>query len=95
MGPSFRPDELEAITRIEGKTRRFPFIDADAKTATLEAPEPIELVNDKGKHTFFCSNNRPQVLDLIWLHEDASLPLTIDIAFSITGTLSDHRELSL
>ena len=55
----------------------------------------LALVNDDGIPTFFCPPNRPQVLDLVWLHEDASLPLTIDIAFNMTGPSIDHRELSL
>ena len=46
-------------------------------------------------NTFFHANNWPQVLDLVWLHEDASLPLKIDISFSIANPASDHRELSL
>ena len=55
----------------------------------------LALVNDDGDATFFRPPNCPQVLDLVWLHEDASLPLTIDISFSLTGALSDHCKLSL
>ncbi|MFI5456191.1 MAG: sigma-70 family RNA polymerase sigma factor [Isosphaerales bacterium] len=47
--PNFRPDELEEILRLEGNDRRFRLIDADAKSATLQVPDPIEPVNDKGK----------------------------------------------
>ena len=53
------------------------------------------LVNDDGDATFFRPPHHPQVLDLVWLHEDGSLPLTIDISFLLTGALSDHHELSL
>ena len=55
----------------------------------------LSLVNNEGEHTFFHANNRPQVLDLVWLHEDVSLPLTINISFSITGATSDHHALLL
>ena len=55
----------------------------------------LSLVNDEGSPTFFRPPHRPQVLDLLWLHEDASLPLTITIAFDIRGAHADHRELSL
>ena len=47
--PDFRPDELEEISRIEGNDRRFRLLDADAKSAVLQAPELIEPVKEKGK----------------------------------------------
>ena len=55
----------------------------------------LALVNDDRNATFFRPPNRLQVLDLLWLHKDASLPLTIDISFTLMGTLHNHRELSL
>ena len=55
----------------------------------------LSLVNDDGEHTFFQGADHPQVLNLLWLHEDTSLLLTVDICFNITRLLSDHRELSL
>ena len=55
----------------------------------------LSLVNDDGTPTFFRPPHRPQVLNLLWLHEDASLPLTIDIVFDIRGPVLDHRKLSL
>ena len=45
----FRPDELEAISRLEGNDRRFRLIDADARSATLRRPAPIEPVKEDGK----------------------------------------------
>ena len=55
----------------------------------------LALVNDDGIATFFWPPYHLQVLDLLWLHEDAPLPLTIDISFALTGTQQDHKELSL
>ena len=55
----------------------------------------MALVNDDGIPTFFRPPNWPQVLALVWLHEDASLPLTIEISFDIAGPCADHHELSL
>ena len=46
--PSFRPDELEEITRLAGKDRLFRLIDADGKAATLQVPDAFEPTNDKG-----------------------------------------------
>jgi peroxiredoxin len=45
----FRPDALREIIRLEGKDRRFRLVDADAKSATIQVPDPIEPVNDQGK----------------------------------------------
>jgi len=45
----FLPDELEEISLLEGNDRRFRLIDADAKSATLQAPAAIEPVKDNGK----------------------------------------------
>jgi len=47
--PGFQPDELEEISLLEGNDRRFRLIDADAKSATLQAPAAIEPVKDNGK----------------------------------------------
>ena len=45
---SFHPDELEEITRLDGKDRLFRLIDADGKAATLQVPDAFEPINDKG-----------------------------------------------
>ena len=52
-------------------------------------------MNDDGIPIFYRGQDRPQVLDLLWLHEDASLKLMIDIAFNIFGPAVDHCSMSL
>ena len=42
--PSFRPDDVREISRLEGNERGFRMIDGEARTAVLRAPEPIEAV---------------------------------------------------
>jgi RNA polymerase sigma factor (sigma-70 family) len=48
----FRPDELEDISRLEGNKRRFRLVDADARSAVLQAPELVEPVKEEGKLVF-------------------------------------------
>ncbi|WP_422929164.1 sigma-70 family RNA polymerase sigma factor [Singulisphaera sp. PoT] len=45
----FRPDRLEEVSRLEGKDRRFRLVDADGKSAVLDAPEPVEPINENSK----------------------------------------------
>ena len=47
--PGFRPDELEEISLLEGQDRRFRLIDADARSAILQAPASVEPVKENGK----------------------------------------------
>ena len=45
----FRPEEHEEISQLEGTDRRFRLIDADAKSAALQAPDSIMPVMENGK----------------------------------------------
>jgi hypothetical protein len=45
----FRPDELVEIALLDGNDRRFRFIDADARSAVLHAPETIQAVKKDGR----------------------------------------------
>ncbi len=73
--PGFRPDELEEVSRLEGNDRRFRLVDSDAKTATLQAPEPIEPVKENGK----------LALCVLFLHRDT------DDFGALTGQILDEE----
>ena len=45
----------------------------------------ISLVNDESVPTFYQGNNRPQVNDLMWIHQDAFLDLATDVEYNIFG----------
>ena len=53
------------------------------------------LVNDESIPTFFRTNNRPQVLDLIWLHDDALNWHGAQLLYDIQGADVDHKALTL
>ena len=46
---NFRPGELEEVARVDGSVGRFRLIDADGRSATIQAPEPIEPLNQNGE----------------------------------------------
>ena len=48
----FRPDVLEDITRLEGTKRRFRLVDAEGRSAEIQAPEQVEPVKEGGKLVF-------------------------------------------
>jgi RNA polymerase sigma factor (sigma-70 family) len=45
----FRPDQLREISSLDNSLRGWRLIDADGKSATLQAPASIEPVNDNGR----------------------------------------------
>ena len=55
----------------------------------------LSLINDESVPTFFHANNRPQVLDLIWLHDDALNWHGAQVLYDIQGTNIDHKTLTL
>ena len=57
--------------------------------------QQLSLVNDESVPTFYCANNRPQVLDLIWLHDDAQNWHGAQVLYDIQGTDVDHKTLTL
>ena len=55
----------------------------------------LSLINDESVPTFFCANNRPQVLDLIWLHDDTHNWHRAQVLYDIQGADVDHKTLTL
>ena len=55
----------------------------------------LSLVNDESVPTFYRTNNRPQVLDLIWLHDDAQNWHGAQVLYNIQGADVDHKTLTL
>ena len=53
------------------------------------------LINDESIPTFFHTGSQPQVNDLMWIHSDLFLSLTIDVAYNIFGVHIDHQFLDL
>ena len=53
------------------------------------------LVNDDSTPTFHWPNHRPQVLDLIWINDQAYNWHGIHLIYDITGPFRDHRSLLL
>ena len=47
--PSFRPDELQRISPLEGTFRGFRLTDSHERSAILQAADSIEPLNDNGK----------------------------------------------
>ena len=57
--------------------------------------QQLSLVNDKSIPTFYRSHNRPQVLDLIWLHDNAFSWFGTQVLYDIFGGTLDHKTLTL
>ena len=55
----------------------------------------LSLVNDESIPTFYRSNHRPQVLDLIWLNDDAYSWNAAEVVYDILGAKRDHMTLTL
>ena len=55
----------------------------------------LSLVNDESIPTFFHANHRPQVLDLIWICDDAYSWHQAEIVYDIVGANVDHKTLTL
>ena len=55
----------------------------------------LSLINDESIPTFFRANNRAQVLDLIWLHDDAQNWHGVQVLYDIQGADVDHKTLTL
>ena len=53
------------------------------------------LVNNELVPTFHCPNHRPQVLDLIWINDQAYNWHGVHLLYDIIGPLKDHRSLLL
>ena len=47
--PGFRPDELEAIGRLDGDGRRFRLVDAGSRSATIRVPDSVEPIDEDGR----------------------------------------------
>ena len=73
--PGFNPDELEEISRLQEKDRRFRLVDSDGKTATLQAPESVEPVKEKSR----------LVVRVLFPHRDST-----DFA-ALTGQILDEE----
>ena len=55
----------------------------------------LSLVNDESIPTFYCPNHRPQVLDLIWLNDNAYNWHGTQVIYDILGPSKDHKTLTL
>ena len=55
----------------------------------------LSLVNDESVPTFYRANNRPQVLDLIWLSDDAFGWHGTQVVYDIFGADVDHKNIML
>ena len=55
----------------------------------------MSLVNDDSVPTFHCPNHRPQVLDLIWINDDAFSWNGAQVVYDISEPASDHKTLTL
>ena len=55
----------------------------------------LSLVNNESIPTFYWGDNHPQVNDLIWIHQDAYLHLTIDIKYNVFSPLHNHQFLDI
>ena len=55
----------------------------------------LSLVNDESIPTFYRRNNRPQVLDLIWVNDNVFSWHGAQVIYDITGPDIDHKTLTL
>ena len=55
----------------------------------------LSLVNDELIPTFYHSNHRPQVLDLIWINDDVISWHGVQLIYNITGPAVDHKTMML
>ena len=55
----------------------------------------LSLVNDDSIPTFYQTHAQPQVNDLIWIHQDTYLNLTVDIEYNISKHQKDHQYLNI
>ena len=55
----------------------------------------LSLVNNESIPTFYHANNRPQVLDLIWLNDNAVSWHGAQVIYDIFGADIDHKTITL
>ena len=55
----------------------------------------LSLINNESIPMFYRANNRPQILDLIWLHDDAYNWHGAQVQYDIVGANVDHKTLML
>ena len=47
--PRFQPDRLKDVSPLKGGDRRFRLTDVEGRSATIQAPMPIEPVSEEGR----------------------------------------------